>query len=441
MRSVSAKIIAWAVVALLLSLAMFMFISRNVIGRSIGESMMRLNAFQFYEARTAYETAGPAGLAKYRRDLERFVGAEHYLTDASGRDLETGADRSEIVRSMEGKKHSATPVGDDRVALATKSDDGRYVWFVVVKPPFSTWTLAPFYLLVLLAVALLYWLVASRIASPLRQLAGVVDRFGQGDLTARAASPSKDEIGELGRSFNAMAERIETLLTAERQLLQDVSHELRSPLARLTFAAEMVRKTTDRDAAAARLRREIDRLSELVKTLLDMTRVEGDPASADFEEVALTELLQDIVEDCEFEAAERGCRITLDAPEGVAVRGSHELLRRAVENVVRNGVRYAPEGTAVEVALRDEDSGLAITVRDHGPGVSDELLPRIFDSFFRVDSSRDENTGGAGLGLAIAKRAMRLHGGAVSAENAHPGLRVRLALPVRAEMRVAEPTA
>jgi two-component system sensor histidine kinase CpxA len=152
---------------------------------------------------------------------------------------------------------------------------------------------APFYILLLVTVVVLYWLVTMYITRPVRQLANVVDRFGAGELTARATPRSKDEIGNLGRSFNAMAERIHTLLTTERQLLQDVSHELRSPLARLTFEAEMVRRTTDRDAAATRLRHEIERLSELVGTLIDMARAEGEPGEVEIEELCLNDLLLD----------------------------------------------------------------------------------------------------------------------------------------------------
>ena len=133
--------------------------------------------------------------------------------------------------------------------MGLRSDEGRYIWLATSIGP-STILFTPFYILLLVTVVVLYWLVTMYITRPVRQLAGVVDRFGAGELTARATPRSNDEIGNLGRSFNAMAERIETLLMTERQLLQDVSHELRSPLARLTFEAEMVRKTTDRDVTA-----------------------------------------------------------------------------------------------------------------------------------------------------------------------------------------------
>ncbi len=189
-----------------------------------------------------------------------------------------------------------------------------------------------------------------------------------------------------------MAERIETLLMTERQLLQDVSHELRSPLARLTFEAELVRKTTDRDAAATRLRHEIERLSELVETLIDMARAEGEPGAVEMEELCHNDLLIRTVEDCDVDAQGTGCRIDVSSEPETIIQGNAELIRRAVENVVRNAIRYSPRGGSVEVTLKHEGDTASIPVRDYGPGIPDALTQLIFDPFFRADASRDERT-------------------------------------------------
>jgi signal transduction histidine kinase len=315
--------------------------------------------------------------------------------------------------------------------MGLRSDDGRYTWLVTTVGP-SPMLFAPFYILLLATVATLYWLVTAYITRPVRQLAAVVDRFGAGDLAARVDPRSKDDIGNLGRSFNAMAVRIQTLLTTERQLLQDVSHELRSPLARLTFEAEMVRKTTDRDAAATRLRHDIERLSELVGTLIEMARAEGDPSAMEMEELCLNDLLLATVEDAGIEAEAAGCRINLQAAKKINVRGNAELLRRAIENVLRNAIRYSPPDAKVDVGLKSESNSVRITVRDFGPGIPEDLRERIFDPFFRVDSSREEQTGGLGLGLAIARRAVRVHHGDITASNATPGAVLTITLPVEA---------
>lgn len=434
MKSISAKIIFWSVAALLISLAVFIMVSRSVIGGPLMESLDRYNSFHFLQARQAYQTGGPARLSEYLGDLKSAGAAEHHLTDAHGKDLETGEDRSAIIRLMGGQSRWMSRQ-DDQFIYARTSDDGHYAWVGIVRQPFPVFTFAPFYLIVLATVGGLYWLVAASIAAPLRRLTAVVDRFGKGDLAARSPTQSnpvkaRDEIANLGHSFNAMADRIQTLLVAERQLLQDVSHELRSPLARLTFEAEMVRKTTDRDASAIRLRREIERLSELVGTLIDMARMEGDPATVEMEDVALNDLLQNLADDCAVEAEAHHCRVSFTSSAAATVRGNAELLHRAFENVIRNAIRYSPTGSAVEIHLYRNEDQIKIAVRDHGPGIPEKLIPRIFDPFFRADPSRDESTGGVGLGLAIARRAIRVHHGDITAENAHPGALLRFTLPV-----------
>jgi len=267
------------------------------------------------------------------------------------------------------------------------------------------------------------------LSSPVRRLREVVDLFGRGDLSARAATGRRDEFGQLAVSFNKMAERIETLLTAERRLLMDISHELRSPLARLGVAVELARSGEDRDHMLDRIEKEAQRLNELVGELLQVTRVEGDPSRRKTEPVFLDQLLGEVVEDCLIEAKMKGCRIDLKTAGPASISGDPELLRRAVENVLRNAIRYAPEDTVVDVNLRSGDSARML-IRDRGPGVPDESLARIFDPFYRVDSDRNRASGGVGLGLAIARRAVELHRGTLRAENMNPGLGVMIELPV-----------
>jgi two-component system sensor histidine kinase CpxA len=226
-----------------------------------------------------------------------------------------------------------------------------------------------------------------------------------------------------------MAERIETLMTAERRLLQDISHELRSPLARLHLAIELGRTATDREQAFARIQKEVDRLTAMVETLIEMTRAEGDPATRKSQPVQLAALVDDVVQSCNLEAQARKCRIVVNGDPGRTVSGDPELLRRAIDNVVRNAIRYAPAGSDIDVRVDDRDAATHISVRDGGPGVPEEVLPRLAQPFFRADESRDSATGGIGLGLAIAQRAIHLHHGTLSAENAHPGLRVTLTVP------------
>lgn len=200
-------------------------------------------------------------------------------------------------------------------------------------------------------------------------------------------------------------------------------------MARLGVAVELARSGEDLDSALNRIQRESDRLNSLVGQLLEVTRVEGDPASLRRNLVRLDELVRQVVDDCGIEAAAHGCRLQYATPLAVTLEGDHELLRRAVENVVRNAIRYAPRDSAVDVVLENEGARAMVKVRDHGPGVPEEALPRLFDAFYRVDRDRDRASGGVGLGLSIARRAVELHQGTIRARNADPGLEVTVELP------------
>jgi two-component system sensor histidine kinase CpxA len=168
----------------------------------------------------------------------------------------------------------------------------------------------------------------------------------------------------------------------------------------------------------------------LIRQMLEVTRTEGDPSRLKAEHLRLDELVDGLVDDCSIEARARGCDLDLASSGPVSLDGDHELLRRAIENVMRNAIRYAPAESKVEVTLQNSTGWAKIRVRDYGPGVPEESLPRIFDPFYRVDQDRDRKSGGVGLGLAIARRAVELHKGTLRAENASPGLRVEIDLPV-----------
>jgi two-component system sensor histidine kinase CpxA len=320
-----------------------------------------------------------------------------------------------------------------------ESADHRYKFFSLVRPPVSMLSFTPYYLLILVAVGGLSYLLAVNMATPLRLLAQKVEQFGKGELSVRMQPRRNDEIGDLGRAFDQMADRIQTLLTAERRLLQDISHELRSPLARLSFATELVPTAADRAAAVARIRKEVTRLTSLVSSLLEVTRAEGDPSVRSTQPVSLDALLREVVDDCRIEADARHCQVRIDAPEPVGAQGDPELLRRAFENVLRNAIRHAPEGSAIEVGLARNSATAQIRVRDYGPGVPAALLQSIFQPFFRVDEARDNAGGNVGLGLAIAHRAIMLHSGRIWAENTAPGLLMTIELPCEARVKLAQP--
>jgi two-component system sensor histidine kinase CpxA len=286
-----------------------------------------------------------------------------------------------------------------------------------------------------LTAGLVCYLLALYLTSPVKKLQSTVKSFAEGNLDARV-SPELgnrgDELAELGREFDRMAERIAGLISSQKRLLADISHELRSPLARLTVALELARKnsTPKADQALDRIEQETERVNQLVGQLLKLTRLESGAEEVPPEAVALEELVQQVIDDADFEAKALNKSVKAVRLEQCRVAGSVELLRSAVENVVRNAVRYTPQGSAVEVGLQWRLDTAVLTVRDHGPGVPQSELSHIFEPFYRVSEARERTSGGVGLGLSIAERTARLHGGTIRAENLPDGLLVTLELPL-----------
>jgi signal transduction histidine kinase len=225
-----------------------------------------------------------------------------------------------------------------------------------------------------------------------------------------------------------MAERIETLVTSQQRLSRDVSHELRSPLARMNVALEIAKQKSNGDSAPVleRIEAESNRLNEMISRLLTLSRLET--GSQDFErsEIDLKALVEQTVSDADFEANAVGKSVRMDRAEQCSIIGSYELVASAVENVLRNAVRYTGDGTAVEVSLDRGNGHATVAVRDHGGGVPDDELKNLFRPFYRVGEARDRNTGGTGLGLAIAEQAIKAHQGNITARNADDGLVVEM---------------
>ena len=273
-------------------------------------------------------------------------------------------------------------------------------------------------------------LLAITLTRPLRRLRHAAQALAAGDLEARVGMHGRDEIGALARDFDLMADRLRSMLDSQQRLLRDVSHELRSPLARLRVALELAEQNPARPDTLARIGKEADELERLVTDLLSLARLESGQVSLQRTRICLADLLRSVVNDADFEAQARKRRVELQVTEDGWVEGDVVLLRSAIENVVRNAVRHTPEQTAVEVELRSQDGGLKIEVRDQGAGVPETELMRMFEPFTRIAEARDRHSGGFGLGLSITGQVMTAHGGRVEAHNREGGgLAVCLFLP------------
>jgi len=395
------------------------FVAAVTISLSVQSREMRQPALSstFAEAaRMAYESGGKE---KFQEMIERLrkLNVNLHLLDTNGRDL---VDRQDYSRLLTKANPS---IG--RASFSGETGSFTYLIVPALGDDYLTFWIKMLPLLAVLAflAAGIVWYVAFR----MRRLETALSRFGAGDLQIRMPADTRDSIGRLSRAFNQMADRIESLVHAQRRLCIDISHELRSPLARLRLAAGLARSSTR--GALNQIEMEVMRLDDLLSELLNVARAEADPATLRPESVDLRWLLAEIVDECSIEAVTHSCEIEPCFEGECVVEGDPELLRRAIENVLRNAIRYSPANSSIQVlAKRDRETAL-ISIRDHGPGVPDSALEKLFDAFYRVQPEGAPNTGGAGLGLSIAQRAIAVHGGSIHARNAQPGLCVEIRLP------------
>jgi two-component system sensor histidine kinase CpxA len=289
-------------------------------------------------------------------------------------------------------------------------------------------------IIALVVSALTSWWLAEHLTAPIRRIQEGARALASENLDVRVSAGlegRKDELAVLARDFDAMADQLRANRSATTQLLRDISHELRSPLARMRVALGLARQPpADFPRQLDRLEREVERLDAMISQVLKLARLHGIDALQAREPFELDEVIEEVVRDANFEGAMRNCQVNLQGAANEAVLGNRELLRSAIENVLRNAVRYSPNDTPVEVLVARARSGLEILIRDHGPGVPPADLERIFEPFYRVAESRDRDSGGEGIGLAITSQVMKAHGGWAKAVNPPGGgLEVRLSLP------------
>ncbi|NLG77941.1 MAG: HAMP domain-containing protein [Xanthomonadaceae bacterium] len=288
----------------------------------------------------------------------------------------------------------------------------------------------------LLTSAFVCWWIARYVSKPVERLQSSARSIAAGNLEARVGtefSRRKDELGVLARDFDAMADHVRALIASKEDLLRGMSHELRSPLARLRVALGLARRSgEDLARQLDRIELETERLDTLIGQMLQLSQLRAAEPVHTREPVDVATLLGEVVEDARLEASAVNKRVDWVPSAGIIVDGEQRLLRSAIENVLRNAIRFADTGTAVMVKLRFEHGRATILIEDRGPGVPPAELDNIFEPFYRVAASRDRDSGGTGLGLAITWRVVALHGGQVVARNASGGgLIVQIELPAR----------
>ncbi len=399
----------------------------------------------------SYEAEGMTGLKFWLDELYQNTGIQAFLITEEGTSItqDSMTDQMQEVRAQLSTNFLPNTSFRENNILVSKSvsaeNGSRYRLLADVPDPESYLAGEPLSLLwmrILLAIGmtgLICYVLSRYLAAPILKLKSATRRFGAGELGVRVSKKMGrrwDEIGELGLVFDRMAEQIEALVEGQKRLLQDVSHELRTPLARLQVALELARRRTQGLAKAEldRIELESQRLNALIGEIISLVRLDSMEIDLNAA-IDMTALIQDVIEDTNYEFKPFKKSVHLEASESFWIKGNETLLRRAFENIIRNALRYTKPETLVEVSLQKVNrtkNQLIIRIADQGKGVPEAELEHLFKPFYRVESSRKDDAGGGyGLGLAIVKKAIHLHHGKVSASNRQSGgLMVEVILPL-----------
>jgi two-component system, OmpR family, sensor kinase len=395
---------------------------------------------------------GVPGLRRWIAESEsRYIGRTIFVVDYTGEDIlgRTLPERLQsYVRRLERAGLLSKGVPRDREPnplLLTPQffDRDDSVYTILVDSSVGPWGVlnTPDVRALLFAFALgisglVCWWLARYVSKPVERLQSSARSLAAGNLDSRVGeefSRRHDELGVLARDFDTMADHVRTLIASKESLLRAMSHELRSPLARLRVALSLARRGSDIPRQYDRIELEAERLDVIIGQMLQLSHLRAIEPTLPRVPVDLTTLLTEVVEDARIEATAVNKNVEWTPTMSVEIEGDHDLMRSAIENVLRNAVRFTKEGTAVAVAMTREGGDTRIVIEDHGPGVPENELAKIFEPFHRVAEARDRDSGGTGLGLAITARIVNLYSGEVIARNRNGGgLSVEIRLPTAA---------
>ena len=367
----------------------------------------------------------------------------YWLLDGSGHELSGRPMSAEIPDfAQRALRHEGVVRPDEAVVMVAPVTTPRDSYLLIgefIPPPLSErvpgdmiWVLK----LGTIISALMCLVIAHYLSKPIERLRNATNELARGNLDIRVGATignRRDEIADLVRDFDSMAGELRNQIVSERNLLSGVSHELRSPIARMRLALALARRSDsrEREEMLDRIEQDTIQLDSMLEHILTVARLESGQYKPRFESLSLNDLLDEVLDDARFEAAATDVTVNYADDAIVTVNGDPGLLRSAIENVVRNAIFYSGQGGTIDIRLVVADGQAVLTVRDNGKGVPEEALPLLFKPFYRVDDSRGTTTGGMGLGLAIVRNAVAAHGGTVSARNVSPhGLEFEVRLPV-----------
>ncbi|PIW44048.1 MAG: two-component sensor histidine kinase [Zetaproteobacteria bacterium CG12_big_fil_rev_8_21_14_0_65_54_13] len=438
------KVFLALMLTLLLTAAMSTWLSQKWLLENQAIEMRLMTLASLGEtAVSLYEQESPADYHRWLRHTMRSQQFRGTLIDATGRPVLSRPlppQLQRLAKQVATQQKRITIMKPPLLAVATpvQSESKHYYWIASshLSPEHMREEIYMRIAIVLLAIGIVSWLLTRMFTRPIRQLQQRTVLLGQGSLTTRSPADiatRKDELGDLGRSFDAMAAQLDALINSHKQLLRDISHELRSPLARMQVALELARNEAGgkADAELDRIGLEAERLNELIGEVLTLARFEEGAVQVGMSRLKLDDMLRDIAADAAFEAEPEGKSVSCHALAACYVSADKLWLGRALDNVIRNAIRHENSGSCVEITLTLLEKIACITVRDHGNGVDEAKLAHLFDPFFRASEAREHDNSGYGLGLAIARRAVEMHAGSIVARNhTDGGLQVEITLPV-----------
>jgi signal transduction histidine kinase len=450
LRSLYAKIFGWFWLTLTVGSIVVLAVTFSTGTQLLGRRWMHLTQDMYaHSAVDFYLSGGRPALEHYLEALHSGSGFNACLLDGETHAVLGGTLPPHIgpVLSTTAATGSSTfRLGLVWTAASPVYNSGHLYYFVIEVRPLRGFLdgrtfSAPLLerLALVLAVAGVFSFFLSRhIVAPVRAMQTAAQELAAGNLHSRvlpAIEPREDELADMARSFDQMADRIQMLIQRRQEMLADISHELRSPLTRISVSLELLRRG-EMDVLD-KMECDLGQMNAMIGQILLLTRLDLQPEQRTSAPVDLVPIIRSIAADAEFEIQHEDKRVLVDAPATCMVRGDANLLRSCIENIVRNAAHYTAQKTSVTILVRPlphfgHAQQCEITVQDCGPGVPESALPYLFDPFFRVSQSRDLREGGSGLGLSISNRIAELHGGSISAENCtgQSGLVVRLRLPL-----------
>lgn len=449
LSSIGVKLFLWFWLIIAISVLSTSFISHQIAQDILILSPLASDLKKLKSTTAKITKANPKNIQKFIQyaqfNQNSFFVIKNIKTNSIYPEPEKFNDATDYIRNSTFNSLTTIKLPDSRITgpTAISVQDKPYYLYIVHRNKRSINMVLkqlPYWLIISIPVIIsfiLCWVLAKTLSKPISQMKQVANQFGNGDLSIRLGKNSgrSDELGDLARTFNKMADKIQTSVAAHQRLLGDMSHELRSPMTRLQVALALADKSKNQpdilQKHLLRCEKEVENLDSMLSDVLSLSRLENSIHHVHFDKTKLSDILMPLIEDNQYLADDKNISIKSELLDKCVIESDPNLLSSAFNNVLLNEVKYSPENSEIQVRVQLVDTNVLVTVSDQGSGVPEHTTESLFTPFFRTSTARERKTGGTGLGLAIAKQAVSVHGGKISAKNNETGgLTVTISLPI-----------